>query len=154
MMIAERHDVGDLPAGGGGIRFETIRPGDSGDEIHPRSAGDDDRIARGRNHPRCGDRLGHAENGLDFERAGDPLRRSVVGSGDERGVGNGGRRQPFAQPARRQRLIGEIVFGDENQIDGPRELDVLKSIVENVDRRSQLAFGEASRQVAVRADED
>ena len=61
--------------------------------------------------------------------------------------------QSLAQPAGRQRLILQIVLGDEQQIDVARQLEMLKPVVQQVDGRAKPAFGEPARQIAVGADQ-
>ena len=86
--------------------------------------------------------------------APDPFRGRVVPGGDERGIRGGRRRDPFAQPSNRQRPIREVVLRREQQIDVPRQLEVLKPIVQEMDGDAELAFGEDAGEVAVGANQD
>ena len=102
---------------------------------------------------RRADRARHAEHRRDAERAADALGRGVVAGGDQRRIGRRRRVERFAQAAGRQRPILQIVFGDEQQIDVARQLEMLKAVVEQVDGRAEAALGEAAGQIAIGADQ-
>ena len=99
------------------------------------------------------DRARHAKHRRDAERAADALGGRVVARGDERGVGDRRRADPLAQPSGGQRLILQVVFGDEQQIDVARQLEMLKAIVQQVDGRAEPALREPARQIAIGADQ-
>ena len=84
-----------------------------------------------------------------------PMRsgRGVVARGDQRRVGGGRRLEPFAQPAGGHRPILQILFGDEQQIDVARQLEMLKPIVEQVDGGAEAPLGEPAGEIAIGADQ-
>ena len=71
----------------------------------------------------------------------------------ERRIGGGRRVEPLAQTSGRHRPILQVVFGDEQQIDVARQLEVLKPIVEQVDGGAEPALGEPAGQIAIGADQ-
>ena len=144
MVIAERHHAGDFPAGGGDVGFESIGTRDAGHEEHARRGRHDDRIARAGHHAGRADRARDAEHGRQIERAADPLRRRGVAGVHERRVRGRRRRQPLAQASGRERMIAQIVLGHEQQVDVPRQLEILKAVVQNVDCGAEPTLGEAA----------
>ena len=92
----------------------------------------------------------HAE---DLERRISRLRaeREHARVGGEHGVGREQRVRRLAQTSARQRpgISLEVLTRDDHQVDIPIELQVLKPVVEDVDRRAQVAFGETARKVAI-----
>ena len=54
----------------------------------------------------------------------------------------------------RQRLVRKIVFAGHDEIDVTRQREVLKAVVQDVDRGVELRFREAAARVPIRADDD
>jgi hypothetical protein len=154
VVIAEVQGARDLPTGSGHVGHEPIRTRDAGDDEHARIGRHHDRLATAGQRARRRDGARDAKNGRDAERAPDPFRGRVIPGGDERGIRGGRRRDPFAQPSNRQRPIREVVLRREQQIDVPRQLEVLKPIVEEMDGDTELAFGEDAGEVTVGANQD
>ena len=73
--------------------------------------------------------------------------------GDEHRSCRGCIGERFAQTTCGERAIGEIVLVDEQQIHGPIQLQVLKTVVEHVHGGAEPPFGDETCGVAVRADE-
>ena len=70
-------------------------------------------------------------------------------------VGSGQRVRRFSQPAGRQRPGArvEIILFDDDQVDVPIELQVLKPVVQEMQGDAELMLGESSGEVAIARDE-
>jgi hypothetical protein len=64
--------------------------------------------------------------------------------------GNQGVERLAQAPTRQRRRPGDVFARDDQQVDVAIELQVLKAVVEDVDRRPEVVLGEAAGEVAIR----
>lgn len=103
---------------------------------------------------------GEFEGAADGEGGGCGVLRDDSGEGggfvfaDEEDVGAAERGEGFAQIAGGEELIGDVLPGEEDEVERAGELAVLEAVVEEVCLRGQGGFGELAGLVAECADED
>ena len=154
MMIAKSHRADQVPARSRHVGKETLGLRDAGDREDTRLRRHDDRVRQLRDRARGAKRAGHVKRGRESRRA-RATRSTALGYPAETSAAsaaapavNGSRSRPAGQ-----RPVAQVILGDEQQIDVPRELQMLKPIVQQVDRGAELVARRGGRRGSGRADE-
>ena len=87
------------------------------------------------------------------ERPRHPCNAALLAGSHEQTISHRRRLERFTQPARGQESLRQIVLADGQQIDVAFELDMLKPVVEQVERRPETILGHATGPLAVAPDQ-
>ena len=103
---------------------------------------------------RCMNRAQDLKRHRHTERMGHMRDGACVVGRHQHGMSSGGIGERFSQPSGREHVIAQVALIDQQQVDISREREVLKSIVEHVDRHTEIALGALATFKAVRSDEN
>ena len=153
MVVAKAHRAHEVPPRGRDIGKKALGPGNRGHCKYSGLRRHHDGFGRIGNRTRRPERAGHLERRSNPGRPRHTIHGARIAGRYQRRIGDGRGCQRLPEAAARQRPIAQVFLGQQQQIDVPCDLEMLKAVVQHVNRRPQLAFGEPPGVVAVFADD-